>query len=52
MKIKAYSVKQEGGKAEPFYFERKIGKRDVVVGSLRFHNWRTNNFIHCYITNH
>ena len=31
MKIKAYSVKQQGGKAEPFFYERKIGKRDVLV---------------------
>jgi hypothetical protein len=31
MKIKAYSVKQQGGKAEPFFYEKKIGKRDVSV---------------------
>lgn len=31
MKIKAYSIKQQGGKAEPFFYERKMGKRDVIV---------------------
>lgn len=31
MKIKAYSVKQQGGKAKPFFYERKIGKHDVLV---------------------
>jgi D-arabinose 1-dehydrogenase-like Zn-dependent alcohol dehydrogenase len=31
MKIKAYSIKQQGGKAEPFSYEREVGKNDVLV---------------------
>jgi D-arabinose 1-dehydrogenase-like Zn-dependent alcohol dehydrogenase len=31
MKIKAYSVKQQGEKPEPFFYERKTGKREVLV---------------------
>lgn len=31
MKIKAYSIKEQGKKAEPFFYERKIGKREVLV---------------------
>jgi alcohol/geraniol dehydrogenase (NADP+) len=32
MKIKAYAIKKRGGKAEPFTYERKVGKNDVLVG--------------------
>jgi D-arabinose 1-dehydrogenase-like Zn-dependent alcohol dehydrogenase len=31
MKIKAYAIKKRGGKAEPFYYEKAIGKNDVLV---------------------
>ena len=31
MKITAYAVKHPGGKAEPFFYERKVGKNDVLV---------------------
>lgn len=31
MKIKAYAVKQQGGKAEPFSYERSLTKNDVLV---------------------
>jgi D-arabinose 1-dehydrogenase-like Zn-dependent alcohol dehydrogenase len=31
MKIAAYAVKQPGGKAEPFFYERRVGKNDVLV---------------------
>ena len=31
MKIKAYAIKKKGGKAEPFSYERKLGKNDVLV---------------------
>lgn len=31
MKIKAYSIKQQGGTAEPFVYERKMGKHEVLV---------------------
>jgi len=31
MKIKAYGVKEKGGRPEPFYYEREIGKNDVLV---------------------
>lgn len=31
MKIKAYAVKQQGGMAEPFFYERKVRKSDVLV---------------------
>ena len=31
MKIKAYAIKKRGGKAEPFTYERKVGKNDVLV---------------------
>ena len=31
MKIKAYSVKQQGGKAAPFSYERAVSKNDVLV---------------------
>ena len=31
MKIKAYAIKKKSGKAEPFYYERKLGKNDVLV---------------------
>ncbi len=31
MKIKGYAIKEKGGKAEPFFFERKVGKNDVLV---------------------
>jgi D-arabinose 1-dehydrogenase-like Zn-dependent alcohol dehydrogenase len=31
MKIAAYAVKQPGGKAEPFIYERRIGKNDVLI---------------------
>lgn len=31
MKIKAYAVKEKGGKAEPFSYERTLGKNDVLV---------------------
>jgi D-arabinose 1-dehydrogenase-like Zn-dependent alcohol dehydrogenase len=31
MKIKAYSVKQQGGKVEPFSYEREVSKNDVLV---------------------
>ena len=31
MKIKAYAVKQKGGKAELFSYERRLGKNDALV---------------------
>jgi len=31
MKIAAYAVKQPGGKAEPFSYERRIGKNDLLI---------------------
>lgn len=31
MKIAAYAVKQPGGKAEPFFYERRIGKNDLLI---------------------
>lgn len=31
MKIKAYAIRKSGGKAEPFYYEKPMGKTDVVV---------------------
>jgi D-arabinose 1-dehydrogenase-like Zn-dependent alcohol dehydrogenase len=31
MKIRAYAVKEKGGKAEPFIYERKVGKNTVLV---------------------
>lgn len=31
MKIKAYAVKKKGGKPEPFFYERNLGKNDVLV---------------------
>jgi D-arabinose 1-dehydrogenase-like Zn-dependent alcohol dehydrogenase len=31
MKIKAYGVKEKGGRPEPFYYERAIGKNDALV---------------------
>jgi D-arabinose 1-dehydrogenase-like Zn-dependent alcohol dehydrogenase len=31
MKIQAYAIKQKGGQAEPFTYERKIGKHHVLV---------------------
>ena len=31
MKIKAYAIKEKGGKAEPFSYERGVGKNDVLV---------------------
>ena len=31
MKIKAYAIKKKGGKAEPFSYERTLGKNDVLV---------------------
>jgi D-arabinose 1-dehydrogenase-like Zn-dependent alcohol dehydrogenase len=31
MKIKAYAIKKSGGTAEPFYYEKAIGKNDVLV---------------------
>ena len=31
MKIAAYAVKEPGGKAEPFFYERRVGKNDVLV---------------------
>jgi len=31
MKIKAYGIKEKGGKAEPFYYERSIGENEVKV---------------------
>ena len=31
MKIKAYAIKKRGGKAEPFTYERRVGKNDVLV---------------------
>lgn len=31
MKIKAHAIKKSGGKAEPFYYEKAIGKNDVLV---------------------
>jgi D-arabinose 1-dehydrogenase-like Zn-dependent alcohol dehydrogenase len=39
MKIKAYAVKKKGGKAEPFFYERTLGKNDVLV-----------SITHCSIT--
>lgn len=34
MKIKAYGIKQKGGKAEPFYYERNVGDNEVSVKVL------------------
>jgi len=31
MKIKAYAIKEKGGMPEPFFYERKVGKNDVLV---------------------
>jgi len=31
MRIKAYGIKQKGGKAEPFYYERNVGVNEVLV---------------------
>lgn len=31
MKIKAHAIKKSGGKAEPFYYEKALGKNDVLV---------------------
>ncbi len=31
MKIVAYAVRQPGGKAEPFVYERRIGRNDVLI---------------------
>ncbi len=31
MKIRAFAIKRAGGKAQPFYYERKIGRNDVLV---------------------
>jgi len=31
MKIKAHAIKERGGKAEPFYYEKAIDKNDVLV---------------------
>ncbi len=31
MKIKAYGIKEKGGKAEPFYYERNVGADEVCV---------------------
>lgn len=31
MKIKAYGIKEKGGKAEPFYYERNVGDNEVRV---------------------
>lgn len=31
MKIKAFGIKEKGGKAEPFYYERNVGDNDVRV---------------------
>jgi D-arabinose 1-dehydrogenase-like Zn-dependent alcohol dehydrogenase len=31
MRITAYAVKQSGGKAEPFFYERRIGKNNVLI---------------------
>jgi D-arabinose 1-dehydrogenase-like Zn-dependent alcohol dehydrogenase len=31
MKIKAYAIKENGGKAEPFYYERNVGDHEVRV---------------------
>jgi D-arabinose 1-dehydrogenase-like Zn-dependent alcohol dehydrogenase len=34
MKIKAYQIKENGGKAEPFYYERNVGDDEVSVKIL------------------
>ena len=31
MKIAAYAVKQPGAKAEPFFYDRRIGKNDLLI---------------------
>lgn len=31
MKIKAYAIKEKGGNAEPFFYERTFGKNDILV---------------------
>lgn len=31
MKIKAYAIKNKGGKAEPFFYEKRLGANDVLV---------------------
>jgi D-arabinose 1-dehydrogenase-like Zn-dependent alcohol dehydrogenase len=31
MEIKAFAIKRAGGKAQPFYYERKIGRNEVLV---------------------
>jgi len=34
MRIKAYGIKQKGGKAEPFYYQRNVGDNEVRVKIL------------------
>lgn len=34
MRIKAYGIKQKGGKAEPFYYERNVGDNEISVKIL------------------
>jgi D-arabinose 1-dehydrogenase-like Zn-dependent alcohol dehydrogenase len=31
MRVKAYAIKEKGGTAEPFFYERTLGSRDVLV---------------------
>jgi D-arabinose 1-dehydrogenase-like Zn-dependent alcohol dehydrogenase len=55
MKIKAYGVKEKGGRPEPFYYEKEVGKNDALVkishcsiarGDIQFMNddWGDTNF--------
>lgn len=55
MKIKAYAIKEKGGKAEPFYYERNVGDNEVRVkiiyctiarGDVQFisNDWGDTNF--------
>ena len=31
MKVNAYAIKKKGGKAEPFSYEKTLGKNDILV---------------------
>ena len=31
MRIRAHAIRERGGQAEPFFYERELGKRDVLV---------------------
>jgi D-arabinose 1-dehydrogenase-like Zn-dependent alcohol dehydrogenase len=31
MRIRTHAIKDRGGRAEPFFYERDLGRRDVLV---------------------